>query len=61
MNNAGSRMPESDAVFGAGGFQKIVNFLVQVFGAFEILIAADLGFDQMVAVDRGRDCDLKID
>lgn len=52
MDDTGTRVPETDAVLGTGRLQKIIDFLVDVLGAFQILLATHLGLDQVVAVDR---------
>jgi len=53
VDDAGSGIPETNAVFGTRGLQEIINLLVDILGAFQILITADLSFDQVIAVDRG--------
>jgi hypothetical protein len=43
-------LPETDVVLGARAGQEIVDLLVDADGALEILLAADLGLNQVVAV-----------
>lgn len=52
VDDTGTRVPETDAVLGTGRLQEIIDFLVDVLGAFQILLATHLGLDQVVAVDR---------
>lgn len=51
VDDTGARFPEAEAVFGGSGGQKVVDFLVDVDSALEILDTTDLSFDQVVAVD----------
>ena len=53
MNDSGSGFPESDSVLGSGRGQKVVDLLVEVLGPVQILLALNLGLDQVVAVDGG--------
>lgn len=59
MNDAGAGIPEAHAVLSASGLQKIVDLLVDVLGALEIFISADLRLDQVIAVDGGGHCNLR--
>ena len=54
MDDAGARVPETDAVLGPGCLQEVVHLLVDVFRALQVLLAAHLRLDQVVAVNRGR-------
>lgn len=60
VDDTRARLPETDAVLGRGGGQKVVDLLVDVLGAGQVLGAAELGLDQVVAVhgrghgDRGQ-------
>jgi len=58
VNNTRAGVPETKTVLGAGGGQEVVNLLVDILGAGQILGASDLGLDQMVAVDGGGDSDV---
>ena len=53
MNDSGARFPEADAVLGSGRGQEVVDLLVEVLGPVQILLALNLGLDQVVAVDGG--------
>ena len=55
MNDSGARFPEADAVLGSGRGQEVVDLLVEVLGPVQILLALNLGLDQVVAVDGGGD------
>ena len=44
-------LPESDVVLGAGAGEEVVDLLVDANGALEILGTANLGLNQVVAVD----------
>jgi hypothetical protein len=46
-------LPETNVVLCARCRQEVVNFLVDVLGAGQILLAANLGLDKMVTVDGG--------
>lgn len=50
-------LPEADSVLGGSGREEVVNLLVDVLGAGQVLLAADLSLNQVVAVDGGRDGD----
>ena len=50
-------LPETNVVLCARGGQEVVDFLVDLVGAGQILLTADLGLDEMVAVDSGRGSD----
>jgi len=45
MDDAGARIPEANAIFSARSLQKIIDFLVDVFGSLQIFITADLSLD----------------
>ena len=49
-----ARLPEPDAVPGRHGAQEVVDLLVGLLGHAEVDRGADLGLDQVVAVDRRR-------
>ena len=51
MDDSGTRLPESDTVFGGGGGKEVVHLLVDGDGASQVLDASNLGFDEMVAMD----------
>ena len=51
-------LPETNVVLGASAGKEVVNFLVNADGAVKILLATDLGLDQVIAVDGGRVGDL---
>ena len=53
VNDTGAGTPEANVVLGTGRRQEIVDLLVDADGASEVLLAADLGLDQVVAVDGG--------
>lgn len=53
MNDTRSRAPETNVVFGAGSGQKVVDLLVDALRPVQVLIAADLSFDQVIAMDGG--------
>jgi len=57
MNNATSRFPETNAIFGCAGGQEVVDFLVCVDSSLEILNTLDLSFDQMITMYCCRNCD----
>lgn len=59
MNDTGAGIPEAHAVLSASGLQKIVDLLVDVLGALEIFISADLRLDQVIAVDGRGHCNLR--
>ena len=59
MDDAAAWFPEPDSVLGAGGGQEVVHLAVDVLGAGQVLVALDLGLDQVVAVDGGGDSNLK--
>ena len=54
VDDAAARPPEADAVLGADGTQEVVDLPVGVDGDAEVDASADLGGDQMVAVNGGR-------
>ena len=51
MDDAAARLPEADAVLGTSGGEEVVDLAVDVLGARQVLVAAELGLDQVVAVD----------
>lgn len=53
MDDTRAGLPETNVVLCAGGGQEVVDFLVDVLCAGQILLSADLGLDEMVAVDGG--------
>lgn len=57
MDDSTSGLPESDAVLGSAGREEVVDLLVDVDGAREILDSTGLSLDEMVAVDGGGDGD----
>ena len=59
MDDADVWFPESDFVLGADGGREVVHLAVDVLGAGQVLVALDLGLDQVVAVDGGGDSNLK--
>ena len=59
MDDAAARFPESDSVLGAGGGQEVVHLAVHVLGAGQVLVALNLGLDQVITVDGGGDSHLK--
>eukprot|EP00053_Salpingoeca_punica_P020385 m.211399 g.211399 ORF g.211399 m.211399 type:complete len:843 (+) comp18318_c0_seq1:197-2725(+) len=52
VDDAAAGLPEANAVLGRGGGQEVVDLLVLLVGAGQILGRAELGLDQMVAVHR---------
>ena len=59
MNNAASWFPEPDSVLGTGSGEEVVHLAVDILGPGQVLVALDLGLDQVVAVDGGGDSHLK--
>ena len=55
MNDTTAGFPEADPVLGSGRGQEVVDLLVEVLGPVQILLALNLGLDQVVAVDGGGD------
>jgi hypothetical protein len=55
MNNSRARLPESNPVLSRAGGEEVVDLSVHVIGAGQVLDSANLGLNQMVAVDRGWD------
>ena len=53
VDDTGAGLPEADVVLGAGAGEEVVDLLVDVDGALEIFCTANLGLDQVVAVDGG--------
>lgn len=56
MDDARARLPESNSVLGTCRGQKVVDLLVDVLGPLQILLALDLGLDQVIAMDCGWHC-----
>ena len=54
VNDTRAGLPETEVVLGARRAQEVVNLLVDVVGASQILLATNLGLNQVVAVDGGR-------
>ena len=54
VNDTGSWLPETNVVLGASSGKEIVHLLVDADGTGQILVAANLGLNKMVAVDGGR-------
>lgn len=54
VDDTRARAPETNVVLGTSRRQEVVDLLVDTNGALKILGAADLGLNQMVAVDSGR-------
>jgi len=50
VDDTRSGPPEANVVLGAGCGEEVVNLLVDIVGTCQILCAADLGLDKMVAV-----------
>lgn len=57
MNDTRAGLPESDAVLGASRGQKVVHLFVDVLGSGQVLGAADLRLDQVIAVNGRRHLD----
>ena len=55
MDDATAGLPEPDSVLSPGGGEEVVDLLVHVLGPGQVLVALDLGLDEMVAVDGGGD------
>jgi hypothetical protein len=53
VNDTRAGLPETNVVLCAGGGKEVVDLLVDVDGAGQILLVANLGLDEMVAVDGG--------
>jgi hypothetical protein len=53
VDDTRARLPETNVVFRARCRQEVVDFLVDVLGAGQILLSANLGLDEMVTVDSG--------
>ena len=53
MDDSTAGLPEADSVLGSGRGEEVVDFFVEIFGALQILLALNLGLDQMVTVDGG--------
>ena len=59
MDDAAAWFPEPDSVLGAGSGQEVVHLAVDVLGTGQVLVALDLGLDQVIAVDGRWDSNLK--
>ena len=57
VNDTRAGLPETDVVLGARGAKEVVDLLVDVVGASQILLATNLGLNQVVAVDGGGSSD----
>src|SRR6266550_2854218 len=55
VDDPGARLPEADPVFPRGRAEEVVDLLVLADRASQVVRAAALGTDQMVAVERGGD------
>lgn len=55
VDDSTAGFPKSDAVLGGSSTQKVVDFLVDFLGTGQVLFAAQLGLDQVIAMDGGRD------
>jgi hypothetical protein len=53
VNDTRARLPETNVVLGARCRQEVVDFLVDVLSAGQILLSTDLSLDKMVTVDGG--------
>lgn len=53
VNDTRAGLPETDVVLGARGAKEVIDLLVDVVGASQILLATNLGLNQVVAVDGG--------
>jgi hypothetical protein len=53
VNDTRTGLPETNVVLGAGCRQEVVDFLVDVLSAGQILLSANLSLDKMVTVDGG--------
>lgn len=51
VDDTGTGLPETDVVLGSSGGKEVVDFLVDVVGTSKILVATDLGLNQVVTVD----------
>jgi hypothetical protein len=51
VNDTRAGLPETNVVLCARGGQEVVDLLVDLVGAGQILLTTDLGLDEMVAVD----------
>ena len=59
MDDAAAWFPEPNSVLGAGGGQEVVHLAVDVLGAGQVLVALNLGLDQVITVDGGGNSNLK--
>ena len=57
VNDTRAGSPETDVVLGASSGQEVVNLLVDVLGTGKILLATNLGLNQVITVDGGRGSD----
>ncbi len=54
MDDAGTRLPETDAVAGGGGSEEVIDLRIRLLRLRQIRFRALPGADEMIAVDRGR-------
>ena len=54
VNDTRAGLPETNVVLCARGGQEVVDLLVDLVGALQILLTTNLGLDKMVAVNGGR-------
>jgi hypothetical protein len=47
----GARVPETETVFGGSGSEEVVDLLVDIAGALELVDTSNLSLSQVVAVD----------
>lgn len=55
VDDTRSGLPEAHTVLGGSGGEEVVDLAVEVVGTGEVLDSADLGLDEVVAVDGRRD------
>jgi len=53
VNDTGTGLPETNVVLGSGRSEEVVDLLVDVIGTSQILLATNLGLNQVVTVDGG--------
>ncbi|CAB4568865.1 unannotated protein [freshwater metagenome] len=51
MDDAGSRLPETDAVLGRHGLEEVIHLGIDIVGRCEVDARVALGLDEMVAVN----------
>ena len=51
MNDSASGFPETNSVLGSSSGEEVVDLLVHLLGALQVLFPFDLCLNQMVAVD----------